>query len=52
VIAFHLLLMLFGFGIWLWSVPVLLLLTPVAVRDWVLLSGEAAGAPTRVGGTA
>jgi hypothetical protein len=38
VIAFHLLLMLFGLGVWLWSVPVLLLLVPVAVRDWPRLS--------------
>ena len=38
VIAFHLLLMTFGFGIWLWSVPVLALLIPAARADWPALS--------------
>ncbi len=33
VIAFHLLLMLFGPWAWAWSLPVLALLVPVAVRD-------------------
>ncbi|HET8961335.1 hypothetical protein [Nocardioides sp.] len=38
VIAFHLLLMTFGFGIWLWSVPVLALLIPAAHADWPALT--------------
>ena len=33
VIAFHLLLMLFGFGFWLWSVPAIALLVVLARRD-------------------
>lgn len=33
VIAFHLGLMLFGWGFWLWSVPALALLVPMAVAD-------------------
>jgi hypothetical protein len=33
VIAFHLLLMLFGFWVWLWSVPVIALLVWLARRD-------------------
>lgn len=41
VIAFHLLLMTFGFGIWLWSVPVLALLIPAAHTDWPALTREA-----------
>lgn len=40
VIAFHLLLMLFGFGFWLWSVPALIVLVTIARRD------EAFGGPT------
>lgn len=41
VIAFHALLMLFGFGIWLWALPALALLVPLARADWPFL-----GAPT------
>lgn len=37
VIAFHVLLMSFGFGFWLWCVPALLLLVPVARADWPAL---------------
>lgn len=33
VIAFHVLLMLFGFGFWLWSVPALAVLIALARRD-------------------
>lgn len=33
VIAFHLALMVFGWGFWLWSVPALSLLVPAASRD-------------------
>jgi len=40
VIAFHVLLMLFGFGFWLWSVPVLLFLVPAARADWPRLSSR------------
>jgi hypothetical protein len=34
VIAFHLLLMLFGWGLWIWCPPALAVLVPLAVRDW------------------
>jgi hypothetical protein len=37
VIAFHVLLVTFGFGIWLWSLPALALLVPAAVADWPAL---------------
>ena len=44
VIVFHLLLMLFGFGIWLWCVPALALLVYLARHDttahWPSLSTE------------
>jgi hypothetical protein len=40
VIAFHLLLVLFGSGFLLWSVPMLCLLTVLAVRDWPRLSSR------------
>ena len=43
VIGFHLLLMLFGFGFWLWALPVLAVLVPAAVRDRPRL-----GAPRRL----
>lgn len=33
VVAFHLGLMVFGWGFWLWSVPFLALVLPTAVRD-------------------
>jgi hypothetical protein len=38
VVTFHVLLMLFGFGIWLWCVPALVVLLALARRDWPLLS--------------
>lgn len=38
VIAFHLLLMLFGFGFWLWCLPALAVLVTLARRDWPALS--------------
>jgi hypothetical protein len=34
VASFHLLLMLFGFGFWLWSVPALTIVIPLLARDW------------------
>jgi hypothetical protein len=34
VIVFHLLLMLFGFAAWVWAIPALTLLVPVARADW------------------
>lgn len=34
VITFHVLLMLFGWWVWLWSVPALTLLLPLARRDF------------------
>lgn len=34
VIAFHLGLMLFGWGFWLWSIPALAFLVPAALADW------------------
>lgn len=45
VIAFHVLLMSFGFGFWLWCVPALLLLVPAARADWPALSGGAPSTP-------
>lgn len=33
VIAFHVLLMLFGFGVWLWSIPALVVLVTLAEWD-------------------
>jgi hypothetical protein len=39
VIVFHVLLMSFGFGFWLWSVPALLVLVPAARADWPALGG-------------
>ena len=38
VIMFHVLLMLFGFGFWTWSLPALAVLVPLAIRDWPALS--------------
>jgi len=37
VIAFHVLLMLFGVGIWLWAVPALAVLVALARADWPYL---------------
>jgi hypothetical protein len=39
VIAFHVALLLFGWGFWLWSVPVLAFLFWAARRDWPALGG-------------
>lgn len=33
VVLFHVLLMLFGYGVWLWSIPALLLLVCLAGKD-------------------
>jgi hypothetical protein len=33
VIAFHVLLLVFGWGMWAWAVPALVVLVPIAVRD-------------------
>jgi hypothetical protein len=41
------LLMSFGFGFWLWCVPALLLLVPVARADWPALGGESTAPPVR-----
>jgi hypothetical protein len=41
VIAFHLALLLFGWGVWLWAVPVLLVVVPAA-RAYVLALRRAA----------
>lgn len=38
VVAFHLLLMLFGWGVWTWSVPVLVLTSVVLRREWPRLA--------------
>jgi hypothetical protein len=43
VIVFHLLLMAFGPGIWLWCLPALALLVAAARTDWAQLSGPGAG---------
>jgi hypothetical protein len=40
VIAFHVGLMLFGWGFWLWSVPALAFLVTAARRDWPRLSAR------------
>jgi hypothetical protein len=40
VIAFHVLLMLFGWGIWVWCLPALAVLVPLAVRDWPHLNRQ------------
>ena len=47
VIAFHVLLMSFGFGFWLWAVPALAVLVPLAVADWPRLGAgpDRAAAP-------
>lgn len=37
VIVFHALLMLFGWGVWIWSVPALAVLVILARRDWARL---------------
>jgi hypothetical protein len=37
VIGFHVALMLFGWGFWIWSVPVLVFLVVAARRDWPAL---------------
>ncbi|WP_341927955.1 hypothetical protein [Nocardioides psychrotolerans] len=42
VILFHVLLMLFGWGVWLWSVPALAILVPLAAHDLRPVSPEAA----------
>lgn len=39
VVAFHLLLMLFGFGFWLWSVPAVIILVQLLRADWPGLGG-------------
>jgi hypothetical protein len=44
VIGFHVALMLFGVGTWLWSVPVLAVVVPLARADWPALSGVPATA--------
>lgn len=40
VIAFHVALLLFGWGFWLWSVPALVFLVWAARRDWPALSAD------------
>ena len=55
VIAFHVLLMSFGFGIWLWVLPALGVLVPAARADWPALaktpvrSGSGTGSGSTVG---
>ena len=48
VIAFHVCLMLFGWGFWFWSVPVLVFLVWAARRDWPALGGAAPLRPAAV----
>jgi hypothetical protein len=38
VITFHLLLMFFGPGVWLWCIPALAVMVPAAVGDWPQLA--------------
>lgn len=40
VIAFHVLLMSFGLGVWLWCVPALAFLVPAARADWPALAAR------------
>jgi hypothetical protein len=40
VLVFHVLLMMFGPGIWLWCIPVLAVLIPAARADWPQLAGD------------
>lgn len=47
VLVFHVLLMSFGFGFWLWSIPVLAALVPAARADWPALSSMGLPAPAR-----
>ncbi len=44
-VVFHLLLMLFGFGAWVWSVPAIAFLVWAARRDWPDLGGADGRAP-------
>ena len=46
-IAFHLLLMLFGFGIWLWCIPALAALVVLARKDTSTIWSETKGAQRR-----
>src|SRR3954470_20557338 len=50
VIAFHLLLMLFGFGVWLWCLPAVALLVHLARRDktarWSHVATQASHSPS------
>ena len=48
VIAFHVLLMLFGPGIWLWCLPALAVLVPAARADWPQLAVGPSTNPQRV----
>ena len=48
VIAFHVLLMAFGFGIWVWSLPALAFLVPAARADWPALAAPTSVAPAPV----
>lgn len=43
VIAFQVLLMLFGWGVWLWSIPALAVLVPCALADWPALGRRPSG---------
>ena len=45
VIAFHVLLMLFGPGIWLWCIPALAVLVAAARADWPQLAGRTVDKP-------
>lgn len=47
VLVFHVVLMSFGFGFWLWSIPVLAALVPAARADWPALTSTAPPAPPR-----
>jgi hypothetical protein len=48
VVVFHVLLMLFGFGFWLWSLPALALLVTAARADWPHLTPRTASPPAAV----
>lgn len=49
VLTFHVLLMPFGFWMWLWSLPMLAVLVSLARRDWPNLSGPYLSGPSPEG---
>ncbi|VII98552.1 hypothetical protein [Arthrobacter sp. DR-2P] len=50
VLAFHLALMLFGWGFWAWSIPALAFLVPAALADWRSAPGAERNSSTQAAG--